>query len=72
MLAQSFFIVLVHTVYLTSTIVVLNLKARTLVLLNVFFLFLVACLQPCLRISGTEWDGELGNLALMCFSVVVG
>lgn len=39
MLAKFVFIILVHAVYLTFMIAVLNLKARTLVLLDVFFLF---------------------------------
>lgn len=39
MLAQFVFTILVHAVYMTFLIAVLNLKARMLVLLDVFFLF---------------------------------
>lgn len=70
MLSQSVFIILVLILYLTFMTVVLNLKARTLVLLDIFFLFfLPAC---SLRTLETEGGGELGNLALICFSVVLG
>lgn len=70
---SDFFISPVHTVHLTFATVILNLEAILKILCFwVFSSYSYACLKPCSRILGTEWYGELGNIALMCFSVVLG
>lgn len=45
---------------------------KDLVLFEYFLPIFNACLKPCSRIFGTEGSGDLGNMALMCFSVVLG
>lgn len=43
-------------------------KIKELVLLSIFH----SCLKPYLGILGAEGGGELGNIALIYFSVVLG
>lgn len=63
MLAQLFFIIVVHTVYLTYDRSP-KYSSKNACASRYFLPVLTDCLQPCLRISGTGRDGELGSLAL--------